>query len=256
MNAESWRGKTYTVSDPDARLRKPDALHEYRTKADGSPERIAQGAKVRVTEVRIEPTGAKTVNLFVNAEAADGSGPLGWTSVGNLEGGFLSETLGAIPPAADAKQDGPNAAWQDGAFLGQVTLVKVAGTRKEIEYIAESTCDKFLAMVDAARREGIAIGINSGFRSFPEQKHLHDGFTKGLPGFNPANRPGNSNHQNGLAFDIDVGGGTTTKTYLWLAKNATGFGFLRTVSRESWHWEYLPAKAAAAKARGVHSTFD
>lgn len=256
MNSESYKGKTFKVSDADARLRKADAIHEFVTKADGTPALIPQGTLICVKGVRIEPAGAKAVNLFVDAEAADGSGAFGWTSGGNLEGGFLSETLGAVPPPAGAKQDGPNAAWANGKFLGQVTLVKVAGTRKEVEHIAESTCDPFLAMVEAARRDGIAIGINSGFRSFPEQKHLHDGFTKKLPGFNPANRPGTSNHQNGIAFDIDVGGGTATKTYGWLAKNATSFGFLRTVSRESWHWEYLPAKAKAAKARGVHSTFD
>lgn len=256
MNAESWRGKTFTVTDSDARLRKPDAIDEFVIKSDGTPERIPQGTEVRIKEVRIEPAGAKVVNLFVDAEAADGSGSFGWTSAGNLRGGLLSETVGEIPPAPGAAQDGPNAAWENGRFLGQVTLVRVVGTRKEIEHIAESTCDKFLALAEAARQDGIAIGINSGFRSFPEQKHLHDGFIRGLPGFNPANRPGTSNHQNGLAFDIDVGGGTTTKTYAWLAKNATSFGFLRTVRREAWHWEFLPAKAAAAKARGVPSTFD
>jgi len=255
MTAESYRDKIFEVSDPDARLRKPDALDEF-VAAGGGFAKIAKGTKIRVDEVRVVPAGARRVALFVHATPAEGGAALGWTSANNLDGRFLSETIGQIPPAAGASRFGPNAAWANGNFLGQVTLVQVVGTDKEIERIAESTCSAFLDMVAAARKDGILIGLNSGFRSFPEQKHLHDGFTRRLPGFNPANRPGTSNHQNGIAFDIDVGGGGSNPVYLWLQKNATSFGFVRTVRREAWHWENLPDKAAAAKKRGVCSTFE
>jgi len=255
MTAESFRDKIFEVSDPDARLRKPDALHEFIT-VDGGFPKIAKGAKIRVDEVRVVPAGARAVILFVHAAPAEGGAAFGWTSANNLDGRFLSETIGQIPPAPGASRFGPNAAWANGAFLGQVTLVQVVGTNKEIERIAETTCSAFLDMVAAARKDGVLVGLNSGFRSFPEQKHLHDGFVRRLPGFNPANRPGNSNHQNGIAFDIDVGGGGSNPVYVWLKRNATSFGFLRTVPREAWHWEFLPDKAAAAKRRGVFSTFD
>lgn len=255
MNSESWRGKTFTVTDPDARVRKPGALHEFITKEGGVPVVITKGTRIRVDAVKVVPAGAKAVNIFVNVSAQDGATNFGWTSAGNLQGAFLSETIGTVPPPANASRFGPNAAWSNGNYLGQVTLVRVVGTRKEVEHIAEATCDHFLAMVEAARADGVGIGINSGFRSYPEQKHLHDGFTRKLPGFNPANRPGFSNHQNGIAFDIDVGGGTANPIYLWLAKHATRFGFLRTVKKEAWHWEYRPDDAAAAKGRGAHSTW-
>lgn len=39
------------------------------------------------------------------------------------------------------------------------------------------------------------------------------------------------------------------------ARNATQFGFVRTVKREVWHWEFLPEKAEAARRRGAHETF-
>lgn len=254
MNSESYKGKTFTVSDPDARLRKAGALDEYVTAADGGFALIPKGTKIRIDAVEVVPAGTK-VNLYVHALSADGATALGWTSSVNIDGKLQSETIGAIPPAPGAGKFGPNAAWASDVYIGQVTLVKVVGTDKEIEYLTEATCDKFLAMADAARADGVTIGVNSGFRTYAQQKHLFDGRQKGLPGFAPANRPGNSNHQNGIAFDIDVNGGGSNPTYVWLAKNATTFGFLRTVSKEAWHWEYLPAKAAAAKGRGAHSTW-
>lgn len=254
-NAESYVGKTFVVADPDARLRDPDDLSVFLRGADGEPAVIPLGTRVSARQVRIRPRGAKKADLFALAFAANGGGELGWTSTRNFAGGFLSETIGSIPPPPGSHQKGGHAAWSNGKFLKQLTLVKVVGSDDEIEHIAEETCDEFLAMAAAAQAAGIVLKINSGFRSFPEQKHLHDGFTRKLPGFFPANRPGFSNHQNGIAFDIPVGS-EATATYKWLKANATGFGFVRTVRKEAWHWEFLPAKAAQAKARGVCSTFD
>ena len=60
--------------------------------------------------------------------------------------------------------------------------------------------------------------------------------------------PGSSNHGSGIAIDFNVGGRNNfsplnTANYVWLAKNAHRFGFVRTVGSEEWHWEYLPAKS-------------
>ena len=256
MNSESYKGKQFVVADPDARLRKAGALHEFVTEADGGPATIPKGTKIRVDAVEIVPAGAKAVILYVHALSEDGAAELGWTAASNLDGRMMSETVGAIPPPPGASRFGPNAAWANDNYLGQVTLVKVVGTNKEIEHLTEATCDKFLAMAEAACADGVTIGVNSGFRSYPEQKFLFEGRQRGLPGFAPANRPGNSNHQNGIAFDIDVNGGGSNPVYVWLSQNATRFGILRTVRTEPWHWEYLPTKAAAARARGVFTTWD
>lgn len=256
MNAESYKDKLFLVTDPDARVRKDGHLDEYVTGPDRDFVRIPRGTKIRIDAVEAVPAGAKAVVLYVHALSADGATILGWTAAVNIEGRLLSETIGAIPPPPGAGRFGPNAAWSNGAYIGQVTLVRVVGTGKEIEHISEATCDKFLAMAEAARDDGVAIGVNSGFRSYPEQKFLWEGRQKGLPGFAPANRPGRSNHQNGIAFDIDVNGGGSNPTYVWLSANATRFGFVRTVRSEPWHWEYLPAKAASARAKGVFTTWE
>lgn len=257
MNSESYKGKTFIVADADARLRKPGALGEFVTNADGSFPLIPNGTRIKIEAVEAIPTapGAKTVRLYVLARATADGAELGWTSAGNLAGKLVSETLGAVPPAAGAGRQGPNAAWSNGAYLGQVTLVKVFGSNNEIEHLTEATCDKFLAMAEAARADGVAIEVNSGFRDYAAQKALYDGHARDPAHFAAANQPGHSNHQNGIAFDINVHRSTTSPAYLWLAKNATRFGFLRTVRTEGWHWEYLPVQAAAARARGAHSTW-
>lgn len=256
MNSESYKGKTFLIANPDARLRKPDALDQFLTDAAGTLLKIANGATIKIDAVETVPTapGARTVRLFGHALAADGS-ELGWTSAVNVAGKLVSETIGAVPPAPGAGKFGPNAAWESDAFLGQVTLVKIVGSGNEIEHLTEATCDQFLAMADAARADGVTLEVNSGFRDFAAQKALFDGHARDPVHFAPANRPGNSNHQNGIAFDINVHKSEQSAEYLWLAKNATRFGFLRTVSREAWHWELRPAAAAAARAKGKHSTF-
>ena len=255
MVEESYRGRIFTIADPDARLRKSSALDEFITKPNGGIATIANGTKVSVSAVTIVPAGSETVAIFVHAHSANGANDFGWTSANNLRGKFLSETVGKIPPPARASRFGPHAVWANGQYLQQTTLIRLVGTRKEIEHISEVSCAKFLEMVAAARDDGIMIGVNSCFRSYPQQKQLYEGFKANRPGYNPANPPGMSNHQNGIAFDLDVGGGGSNPTYVWLIKNATRFGFLRTVSREAWHWEYIPQKAAQARARGSFHTW-
>ena len=98
------------------------------------------------------------------------------------------------------------------------------------------------------------LAIHSGFRSFPEQALLFDGFKKGIPGFNLAAEPGKSKHQNGIAFDIDVPGGLGNPTYDWLTQNAPARGFVRTVNGEPWHWEFDRNKAAIAVAAHTFKT--
>lgn len=255
MNDRSYLGRTFKIADPDSRIRKADDLLNFVTGEGGAPKTIANGKSVGVSNIKALPTGAKSVTIFVLATEVGGGSEIGWTSAGNLAGKFLTETIGTVLPPPNASRFGPNAAWENGTFLGQIKLVKVVGTNGEIEFVAESTCDRLLAMAAAARDDGRKIGVNSAFRSWPEQDHLRKGWDRRLPGFNAANRPGHSNHQNGIAFDLDVKPGEGNLDYEWLKRNATKFGFLRTVPTEAWHWEFRPQAAATARSRGKFSTF-
>jgi len=255
VSDESYRGRLFTVADPDARLRDADDLMKFLDAGRGQPKRIPRGSRVAVDAIREVPAGARQVALFAHALSPEGDRAHGWTSVGNFAGLFLSETLGRIGVPAGSGQYGPHAVWVRGTYKGQVDLVRVVGTHRQIEVVSAQTRDAFLGLVGAARADGVAVGLNSGFRSWPEQKQLYDGYMRGLAGYNLASRPGNSNHQNGVAFDFDVGGGGSNPTYLWLQKHATKHGFVRTVKSEVWHWEYLPDKAAQARSRAASTTW-
>jgi hypothetical protein len=260
---ESYKDKTFTVRDADARIRVPGDLMSFERHAAGEPlppgasvgdfKRIPRNVHVRVDEVKIEPAGSSGVIVFAHAVDIDGT-PIGWTSTRNFLGKFVNETLGTIPPPANAGEKGPNAAWAAGRFIRQITLVRIVDARLEIEHIAEDTLEPYLKLVEAGAAAGVEVAINSGFRSFPEQKFLHDGFIKGLPGFNKAAKPGRSPHQNGIAFDISVPGGAGNPTYDWLVLNAPRHGFIRTVNKEPWHWEFDTARAAVAVARKTFKT--
>jgi hypothetical protein len=261
---ESYRDRTFIVEDADARIRKPDSLMEFERYAEGDAlpagaklgdfKRIPKDTEIKIDEVRRADTGSKGSIIFGHALSADGGTMFGWTSTRNLRGKFINETLGSLEPAPGASQTGPNAAWSHGAFLRQITLVNIVDARLELERIALDTLDAYQGLVSAAAGNGVRVVINSGFRSFPEQKVLFEGFKAGLPGFNKAAPPGSSNHQSGIAFDIAVGGGDGDPTYEWLKRNAPERGFVRTVNGEPWHWEFDPPKAAAALAAHTFKT--
>ena len=66
----------------------------------------------------------------------------------------------------------------------------------------------------------------------------------------PTAPPGVSKHGNGVALDFNTGSRKffsrvlNDAVYKWVAFNAHKFGFVRTVSNEEWHFEYIPSKAA------------
>ena len=84
-------------------------------------------------------------------------------------------------------------------------------------------------MFQAAAAEGVTLQVTSGFRTYAEQERL-----KAEDPYNAA-RPGYSPHQRGFAVDMNTRG---PGQYEWLVKNAYRYGFVRTVIRERWHWEY------------------
>lgn len=164
-----------------------------------------------------------------------------WTAMSNL-----------VPGWADYR--GPHAAWKrsrdsktKGNYIGQIDAVRIIGLDSdtlaaEVEHIAAATLEPYNQLCAAAAESGHAVRINSAFRTYAEQREL---WTKYLDGDGPkAARPGLSNHQNGIAFDLNTRS-FTSPLYLWMTENAPRHGFIRTVGGEHWHWEYRPADASA-----------
>lgn len=232
-----------TVTDGDARIRTdPPALAL-------TPERFPLGAQVWARAVRTQ--GGL---WYVKAQVT--GGPERWTKLSNLRVN-PGDLVGAVA-ATDSAQTGPFAAWSRGVYTGLIDLWLVGGTSSSgLVLLSEPTLAAFVDMHAAAAQEGVTLTINSGFRSYPEQKALYDLYKAGRG--NLAARPGTSNHQSGIAIDISVQMGrgnpssnvtTWTAPYRWLVRRGRDFGFMRTVESEAWHWEYRPTEAANHDAFG------
>ena len=117
----------------------------------------------------------------------------------------------------------------------------------------------FNEMKVAAKQEGIALWISSGFRSYSTQYGLYNRYVAGY-GKNAADtfsaRAGHSEHQTGLAMDInyieDWFG--DTKEGKWVAENCHKYGFIIRYPKgkdnitgykyEPWHIRYLGKEIA------------
>lgn len=89
---------------------------------------------------------------------------------------------------------------------------------------------------DAASVDGVSFVVNSAWRSYSAQAVLFAKYRAGTG--NLAAPPGYSNHEAGLAVDVESAGGTNAAVR-WLRVNAGRYGFAATVASEPWHWEYV-----------------
>lgn len=109
-------------------------------------------------------------------------------------------------------------------------------------------------MIAAAKNDGISLWIASGFRSYEKQKSLYNNYVA-RDGKAAADRysarPGYSEHQTGLAFDLNSLEQSfgQTKEGKWLAANCWKYGFIIRYQQnkedktgymyEPWHVRYL-----------------
>jgi len=207
---------------------------------------IAAGSYVMVTEKSKNPAG-KFVKIS-KAVIADGkitaTDEIGWTAAANLTDGCTKH----FGTDAWTNEKGANACWRGGRFIGAKILVNIVGVGGEMEQITLESLEPYFKIKDAAAKKNLDLGIESGFRTFQRQKELHDLFLRG--GGNLAAQAGSSNHQHGQAFDLNTRGFDGDPMYDWLKKNAPKLGFIRTVNKEHWHWEYRPQDAASIAQNG------
>lgn len=122
------------------------------------------------------------------------------------------------------------------------------------EGLTEETTQALAAMQQAAEAEGLDIWVVSGFRSYETQRQLYNRYVA-RDGQEEADtfsaRPGFSEHQTGLAVDLNL---ADTKFALepegqWLAANAYKYGFVLRYPEgkseitgyifEPWHFRYV-----------------
>lgn len=142
----------------------------------------------------------------------------------------------------------------------EVELMDVPGGEK----VDQRMYDPLMEMLDAAAAEDLGPIVVSGFRTQEKQQSLYDekiqkyqmqGYTREEAAKLAEQwvaRPGTSEHQLGLAVDIN---GATYDIYLWLQANSYKYGFIfrypgskteiTGVAEEVWHYRYVGVEAAA-----------
>ncbi|HEU4944367.1 MAG TPA: D-alanyl-D-alanine carboxypeptidase family protein, partial [Solirubrobacterales bacterium] len=154
------------------------------------------------------------------------------------------EASAVAEAAAPAAGVGPAPATASGGgYSGPLVYRNGEGIRPDV-------ATAFDRMAAVARRDGLALVVNSGFRSDAEQAALfaaHPDPTWVAP-------PGKSLHR--CATELDLG---PESAYGWLAANATRFGFVQRYSWEAWHYGFSvgpPPCSAAGEAGGVGADGD
>lgn len=119
-------------------------------------------------------------------------------------------------------------------------------------YVTGETKKALVKMSESAKKSGIDLMVDSGFRSVWYQREIikrrlakGEEYKKLISFVAP---PGYSEHHTGRAVDFVPSEArfAYSKTYKWLKANAAEFGFFETFSEdttgftpwESWHWVY------------------
>ena len=133
--------------------------------------------------------------------------------------------------------------------------------------------EQYKLMWNDAYKEGLVLYINSPYRSYNTQYYLYHNYGK-RDGYALADtysaRPGHSEHQTGLAFDV-TSKSTNFDTfeysneYDWLQDNAYKYGFILRYPKgeeritgyqyESWHYRYVGIDVAT-KIKELNITFE
>ena len=178
-------------------------------------------------------------------------GTIGWASPEPLSSGVRpaqtaapTASAGPIRPAAVPAPplratSGSSLGAADGVVAGVVTVFD-----DEVPAVAKMDADLRRALRAAAADagdDGVAFGVNSGWRSARYQEHLLDEAVSTYGSRSEAARwvatPDTSAHVSGDAVDLAPDAAS------WLSRHGAGYGLCQTYRNEPWHYE-LRATAA------------
>jgi D-alanyl-D-alanine carboxypeptidase len=131
------------------------------------------------------------------------------------------------------------------------------------QYLRPEALEALLQLIEAARRDGYTLLVNSGYRSFATQAQVHAHWVR-VYGQEQADRvsarPGHSEHQLGTAADVGarglfLGDFVGTPEAAWVQENSWKFGFIVSYpeskehitgfDHEPWHIRYVGRDVAA-----------
>mgnify|MGYP003310485750 CR=1 FL=1 len=119
--------------------------------------------------------------------------------------------------------------------------------------------EKYMQMADAAKTAGLSMKVVSAYRTESYQAGLYNNKLRATGRVNADNysaRPGHSEHQTGLAVDINSTSGSFeyTAEFKWLKQHAHEYGFILRYPKgkewitgyayEPWHYRYVGVDVA------------
>ena len=198
----------------------------YYVASDSSGNEIKEEAILKVTEKKVVVTNNKEVNTtFTTSKGFKGVVKSGVTYI---DGILIANETYSLPSSYGS------------------------GLTKE-------TLSAFEKMKSAAKKDGLTLYIASGFRSYARQKTIYNNYVA-RDGKEEADtysaRAGYSEHQTGLAFDLNNVSSSfdNTKEAKWLSSNCYKYGFILRYPKgkenetgyiyESWHFRYVGEELA------------
>lgn len=140
-----------------------------------------------------------------------------------------------------------------------VTIDSKYGRTLQLE---KTVYEAYIKMFDDAKKEDMNLYIRSPYRSYTTQNGLYERYAA-QDGYSKADtysaRPGYSEHQTGLAFDVTTPSTTlgtfeNTKEFTWMKENAYKYGFILRYPKgkenitgyiyEAWHYRYVGEEVA------------
>ncbi len=128
--------------------------------------------------------------------------------------------------------------------------------------LSESILPHIEEMISDGKENGYSFIVSGGYRSFKDQEKIYNSYVNSRgtrEADSIAARPGHSEYQTGLCFDIDIygkveGEKTESEQYQWLINNAKNYGFILRHTKEkedltlysasSWKFRYVGVEAA------------
>ncbi|MBE6728113.1 MAG: D-alanyl-D-alanine carboxypeptidase family protein [Ruminococcaceae bacterium] len=152
----------------------------------------------------------------------------------------------------------PEITYINGILIANKTYPLPSTYNPGVDPVANAALQEMFA---AAKEQGLNLFVRSGFRSYLTQKTLYNNYVK-RDGVAAADRysarPGHSEHQTGLAFDINKANASFAGSpeANWLAENCYKYGFIIRYPQgkeavtgymyEPWHIRYLGIEIATA----------
>ncbi len=230
-------------SSSDENIATVDQYGNIKAVAPGSCQIILRDGGDQTQEVQIQITVIGNPNAVTT------------TNVNGLSADPQSATLAAAP--APAKISDPMAHYEGDTLIVNKTFAISSSYNPDG---LDPTCEEwFFKLVSAAAKDGINIFLSSGFRTYDYQQILYNNYVNesGQAAADTFSaRPGYSEHQTGLAIDVNITDDSFAGTpeAIWLENHCHEYGFIIRYPQgkdaitgykyEPWHIRYVGSDIA------------